>query len=140
MVNTSEFTKRLEKICEEHDLSSAALAEKIDVGRATISHIMSGRNKPSLDFVMKVVASFPDVDLYWLLNGKGSYPKKNVSGNDSLASKEITTPEKSVSSQHPESSSTTPEFEKNIKLAGNTAGIKRVVIFLDDGTFESYEP
>src|SRR6056297_2811471 len=75
MVNTEEFTQRLHKIMEYHDLSAASFADKIDVGRSSISHLLSGRNKPSLDFVMKIVSAFPDVELYWLLNGKGTFPR-----------------------------------------------------------------
>src|SRR5690606_15634735 len=54
--------------------SAAAFADKIGVQRSSISHILSGRNKPSLDFILKILAAYPDVELYWLLNGKGSFP------------------------------------------------------------------
>ena len=74
MVNNASFAKRLQKICDEFELSAAAFAEKVSVGRATISHILSGRNKPSLDFVMKVTTTFPEVDLDWLLYGRGTFP------------------------------------------------------------------
>ncbi|MDX1719117.1 MAG: helix-turn-helix transcriptional regulator, partial [Salegentibacter mishustinae] len=74
MVNTEDFSKRLHRILEFYELSAAGFADKIEVGRSSISHILSGRNKPSLDFVMKIVKSFPEVELYWLLNGKGSFP------------------------------------------------------------------
>lgn len=77
MVNTEDFSIRLTKIMEFYELSAAAFADRIDVGRSSISHIISGRNKPSLEFVMKVVKGFPEVELYWLLNGKGSFPKSN---------------------------------------------------------------
>jgi len=55
MVNSLDFSKRLKEIFEYYDLSASSFADQIDVGRASISHILSGRNKPSLDFVMKVV-------------------------------------------------------------------------------------
>ncbi|MEY2923436.1 MAG: hypothetical protein RL108_2062, partial [Bacteroidota bacterium] len=35
-----------------------------------------GRNKPSLDFILKILEVFPEVDLYWILNGKGTFPKQ----------------------------------------------------------------
>ena len=73
MVNTEQFGTRLQRILEYYDLSAASFADKIEVGRSSISHILSGRNKPSLDFFMKVVKNFPEVELYWLLNGKGSF-------------------------------------------------------------------
>ena len=77
MVNSEEFSNRLQKIFEYYDLNASAFADKIDVGRASISHLLSGRNKPSLDFVMRVVKTFPEVELYWLLNGKGEFPKED---------------------------------------------------------------
>lgn len=77
MINSEAFAKRLEEILKYYDLSASSFAEKIDVGRASISHILSGRNKPSLDFVMKIVKEFSEVELYWLINGKGQFPKNN---------------------------------------------------------------
>ena len=74
MVNTVEFVRRLEKVMNYYGLSASAFADKIGVQRSTISHLLTGRNKPSLEFVLKVVKSFPEVNLYWLLNGKGSFP------------------------------------------------------------------
>jgi len=76
MVNSSDFAKRLEIILSFYGISATAFSEEIDFNRSTISHLLSGRNKPSLDFVMKVVQKFPEVELYWLLNGKGSFPSQ----------------------------------------------------------------
>ena len=62
---------------EFYGLSATAFSEAIDFNRSTISHLLSGRNKPSLEFVMKVVQKYPEVELYWLLNGKGTFPAEN---------------------------------------------------------------
>ena len=70
MVNKIDFTNRLKIILENHQLTASLFADKIGVQRSSISHILSGRNKPSLDFVLKVTKAFSDVDIYWLLNGK----------------------------------------------------------------------
>ena len=78
MVNEKEVAARLAEIMAHYQLTAAAFAERIDVQRSGISHILSGRNKPSLDFVLKVVRAFPEVDLYWLLNGKGNFPRHSV--------------------------------------------------------------
>ena len=75
MINSSEFTVRLQKVIDFYDETASSFAEKIGVQRSSISHILSGRNKPSLDFVMKILQAYPEVELYWLLNGKGSFPK-----------------------------------------------------------------
>ena len=69
MLNTSEVINRLERIMANHNLSAASFATKIGVQRSAISHILSGRNKPSLDFLMKVYESFDEVALEWLILG-----------------------------------------------------------------------
>jgi len=69
MLNTDEFTNRLKKIMDYYDLSAAVFADKIGVQRSSISHLLSGRNKPSLDFILKITSIFKEVDLYWLING-----------------------------------------------------------------------
>ena len=68
MINTNKFIKQLNKIMDYYGLSASAFAELIQVQRSSISHILSGRNKPSLDFILKLNTAFPDVNLYWLLN------------------------------------------------------------------------
>jgi transcriptional regulator with XRE-family HTH domain len=77
MVNTEDFIKRLEIILDYYSLNASGFADKIGVQRSSLSHLLSGRNKPSLDFILKILDVFPDVDLYWILNGKGSFPKNN---------------------------------------------------------------
>jgi transcriptional regulator with XRE-family HTH domain len=75
MVNTEEFILRMEQILQFYGLSASAFADRIGVQRSSVSHLLSGRNKPSLDFVMKICDEFQDVDLYWFLQGKGQFPK-----------------------------------------------------------------
>ena len=78
MINTEDFIKRLQKVIDYYGESASSFAEKIGVQRSSISHILSGRNKPSLEFVLKILSSFPEVELYWLLNGKGDFPSLNT--------------------------------------------------------------
>ena len=70
-MNATEFGKRLKEVIEYYSLSASAFAELINVQRSSISHVLSGRNKPSLDFITKLNIALPDVNLYWLLNGSG---------------------------------------------------------------------
>lgn len=136
MVNVEEFTIRLNKIMEYYDLSAASFADKIEVGRSSISHLLSGRNKPSLDFVMKIVKAFPEVELYWLLNGKGDFPKKKKG--------DISTPEaKGHSRQSPVedlfSSPASSPVQEQLTQPASSKRIKKVVILYTDGTFDAYE-
>jgi transcriptional regulator with XRE-family HTH domain len=70
MLNTDAFAERLLKIMQSQHLSASQLAEKLGVQRSGISHILSGRNKPGLEFVLRLHESFPEFDLPWLLTGK----------------------------------------------------------------------
>jgi transcriptional regulator with XRE-family HTH domain len=67
-----EIIKRITQILEEQQLSSSAFADTIGVQRSSISHILSGRNKPSLEFILKTVRAFPAYSSDWLLFGKTS--------------------------------------------------------------------
>ncbi len=116
MVNNEEFIKRLERILQYYGLSASAFADSIGVQRSSISHLLTGRNKPSLEFVLKVIRNYPEVNLYWLLNGKGSFPQKKV----------LTPSPASVPSDDPGAET----GEKTIK---------KIIIFYDDGSFEAFE-
>ena len=125
MINNSEFADRLTNIMRFYQLSASAFADKIQVPRSSISHLLSGRNKPSLDFVLKVVKEFDDVELYWLLNGKGTFPKDD---SPTPASDNLTP------NHHKKESS--PQILDTHSLRSKK--IERIVMFFEDGTFKEY--
>lgn len=63
---------RIQELLTARELTSSQFADTIGVSRPVVSHILSGRNKPSLEVVQKIVAAFPDLSLAWLLNGEGA--------------------------------------------------------------------
>ncbi len=135
MVNSEHFAKRLQKILEFYDISAATFAEAIDVGRSSISHILSGRNKPSLDFVMKVVQTYPEVELYWLLNGKGSFPPENT--NETKATPLVDNKEKDVIfSTGAEVKEINEDFKIPTKFMNKK--LKKVILLYEDGSFEAF--
>ena len=67
------------KIMESEGLTPAKFADEIGVQRSSISHIMSDRNKPSYDFILKVLERFQGINAEWLLTGKGSMIKSSYS-------------------------------------------------------------
>lgn len=86
-----EFNDRITKVIEYTELSPAEFAEEIGVQRSSISHIISGRNKPSLDFIMKIKNKFPDLEWDWLINGKGEMlHNKDVEKSDTEKNNEET--------------------------------------------------
>lgn len=127
MINNADFAKRLKKVIEYYGESASSFAEKISVQRSSISHILSGRNKPSLEFVLKVLASFPEVELYWLLNGKGHFPKTETYSAPIKKVEQPITPQKEI----------VKALETTKKEEGKT--IERIVIFYSDGSFKNFE-
>jgi transcriptional regulator with XRE-family HTH domain len=73
---------------ESESLKPSALADNIGVNRATISHILSGRNKPSIDFLQKLLHSYPDLNANWLITGIG-YMQENKKQEEVKSSKSI---------------------------------------------------
>ena len=69
-------------------LKSSTLADSIGVNRATISHILSGRNKPSIDFLEKLLNVYPNINTNWLISGIG-YMQDNMEKKEVLVSKKI---------------------------------------------------
>ncbi len=76
-VNMLNMNKRFKKWLDYNDINSNKLAENLSVSRATISHIISGRNKPSVDFLHKILNKYPELNLNWLVTGKGSMKINN---------------------------------------------------------------
>lgn len=62
---------RINLILKAKNLTSRQFAEEIGIQPSGMSHILSGRNRPSLDFVMKVVTRYPEIDIKWLTLGEG---------------------------------------------------------------------
>ena len=54
MLDTLGIIQRIQDIMEQRQFSASAFAEKIGVQRSSISHLLSGRNKPSLDLLVKI--------------------------------------------------------------------------------------
>ena len=67
-----DLNSRVQKIINYSELSSSEFADEIGVQRSNISHVLSGRNKPSLDFLMKIKDRFPEIQWEWLIEGKGA--------------------------------------------------------------------
>ena len=79
---------RIKKWMESEDLKPSVFANNIGVNRATISHILSGRNKPSIDFFYKLLNNYPDLNANWLITGIG-FMKNNQNIDNSNEQKTI---------------------------------------------------
>ncbi len=146
-----EFTQRLEEILAYYNLNASTFADKVAVGRSSISHLLSGRNKPSLEFVMSVLKEFPEVTLNWLVNGKGEFPASTNTLHHPQISAQAPAQDKAQSTltAHNAKSTTSvpnlfdiPEIDEpqKPKTAQKGATLVKVILLYDDGTFSSYQP
>ncbi|TCI91014.1 helix-turn-helix domain-containing protein [Tenacibaculum sp. M341] len=126
---------RIKTIIEYYNLSSSTFAEKIDVPRSSISHLLSGRNKPSLDFIMKVDKAFDDVNLDWLLYGKGSFNKKSEVNNTSLFN---TIENEIIEKQEVIKETDIIETKEKIININKSKSIVKVILLFDDGSFKAF--
>lgn len=66
--------ERIELIMKSYNLTPSQFADRAGIQRASVSHILSGRNKASLEVLLKIYDSFPGLDMAWLMTGKGNAP------------------------------------------------------------------
>ncbi len=72
---------RIRELLEYSGYNQNVFAEKISVAAATLSNILKGKTKPSLEIVQNIRSAFPEVNLLWLLDGKGSMLNSEVSSS-----------------------------------------------------------
>lgn len=65
--------ERIKEIIDREGMSQSQFADFIGVNRPTLSHVIAGRNNPSMEIVMKIHHKFPKINILWLLDGKGAY-------------------------------------------------------------------
>ncbi|MCW3161876.1 helix-turn-helix domain-containing protein [Chryseobacterium oryctis] len=174
---------RISKVIEYSNLTPSEFADEIDVQRSSISHITSGRNKPSLEFIIKIKSRFPEILWDWLVTGEGEMlksdlpetnelpleqaeedklkptslpdlftmmnddedfgveevqiPIKKQSSGESFIPHQNSAQEKISDSQRLEKSN---EQKNNQVVENQHNKIKRIVLFYENGKFESFEP
>ena len=119
-----EVKDRLRMIMDAHKLNAGSFADKIGVQRSNVSHVLSGRNKPSFDFVEKLLLAFPRVSAEWLFTGKQE--KKGV---EDFSSENKTSAARSA----------VVASEKQ-KIVGTEKKIVKTLVFYEDFTFDVFLP
>lgn len=150
-----KFSKQLQKIMHHFGLSTTELADKILVPKATISHLISERNKPSLEFIMKLHTTFPTLNLEWLIYEKEPFlvteiHQKSIEKDQNeppflneISEVEIENEDQSEEVKEeiePKNiNQNITENPKNI-LSFESKEIDCIVIFYNDGSFKKYNP
>jgi transcriptional regulator with XRE-family HTH domain len=129
------MNSRLQQFLNAENLSQAQFADSINVARASISHILAGRNKPGFEFIENLAKHYPALNIEWFITGKGRMYK---------------------GSQEPAKVDVPPESEdgdlfgfSERQIESNTLDIpkqtikkeriiNKILVFFNDGTFEEY--
>jgi len=157
---------RLQNLIKAERLSASKFADRIGVQRSSISHILSGRNNPSMDFIQKVLKVFPHINSDWLLLGKGEmynaslHPtifevssqndlqKKAESDNNLSENKQVTTDkpvnlstsESNLSDINKVEDKILASQEDKVVIKKSEKEIDKIVVFYKDRTFIEYFP
>ncbi len=148
-MDIEDIKNRILAFLRTENISSAQFAQEIRVQPSGISHIISGRNKPSLEFIVKMLSRYPSLSSDWLLFGNGPMFREGKSidlftekQDILIRDKEIFTdsvepvPEKS-DSHHVKSNAEMTDQPTAASLRGRS---RRIVIFNEDGTFSEHFP
>ncbi len=131
--------ERLLELINVEKLSSSVFADEIGVQRSSVSHILSGRNKPGYDFLQKILIRFNNLNANWLINGDGSMYLDKTS-ND------LFSPMESLDDDKNYSKSPTPVKEELIvkddhKYENDNSKIQpeKIIIFYSDGSYKEFQ-
>jgi len=169
-IGFTSMNKRLQTLLEIEHLSPSQLADALSIQRGGISHLLSGRNKPSFDFLQKVLEKYPDISAEWLITGKGkpvkgfmgennrsvtidnSSQKHNIQNNNKdinlfsqSASNTQDSTDTTLSASHAAvacANVSTPGTVLTIENTNQTPprSVKRIILYYSDGTYADFYP
>ena len=130
------MNKRIQQFLEIENLSPSKLADMLGLQRSGISHILAGRNKPSYDFILKFLRTFPNINPDWLLMGKGKIYRNGES--DQNRQNEENTPQLSINFE--ENQEFYEESDETTEIKFIEKKINRITLFYNDGSFQEFYP
>ena len=147
------MNQRLQQFLSAENISQAQFADSIDVARASVSHVLAGRNRPGYDFIRSIAEHYPKLNLEWLITGKGKMYKQDspaavpapvpvaaepaaadsLFGDSSFATEEK---EEDIPASPVLAAPGAPETApvKDLPAAGRS--ISRIIVFYDDNTYQ----
>jgi len=151
------MVERIKLIMGHYQLRPAQFSDAIGMQRSAVSHVLSGRNKASLDFVLRIKKHYPEISLNWLLLGEGQMLESRKSGqNVSVSGNHFT--EKTPNKMPVDTSRTLQQdVREGSAIAtsarkaddhepasyGNKGGenhVSRLILIYDNGTFRAFDP
>lgn len=147
-----EFSERISAVMRHYNLSPKEMAEKCGVQRTAVTHILNGRNRPSVSFLEQLSGAFPELNTRWLLHGKGlmftSVTETTAQAHPTSQTREKEQPIVEATSKRPvtnvETNVTTGEEQAPLpqefvkRMSDGRCQPERIVFFYSDGTFEQF--
>lgn len=140
---------RILAVMDHEGLTPSRFAEAIGIQRSAMSHIISGRNNPSLDVLLKILERFTYIDSDWLLFGKGNMMREHVLTNPDLFTNTTINPptaqdsseyRKEMKVETPVNTHKQPVIEQIILPEKSSRNVSKIMIFYSDNTFETFTP
>ena len=146
---------RIKLLMSEKEMSATQFSDEIGIQRSSLSHVLSGRNKPSLDFMLKIKNRFSDINLNWLLLGQGNLfqdaggeeydedngPKLEIVSDPHIGLNVGNRPNKTKNFEGygnvKENKKMPTESQSTIR---REKMIKQVILLYNDDTFSTYKP
>ena len=107
----TKMNQRLQQFLDAENISPSVFADNMEITRASVSHLLSGRNRPGFDFLERMASRYPDLSLEWLITGRGRMYKEPEEKAPEASQMPILPPPRKVS---------------------------RILVFYDDNTFEEF--
>lgn len=140
------MNQRLQQFLRVENITQSQFADNIGVARASVSHILAGRNKPGFDFLESMTRHYPALNISWLITGKGRmYLSQNTDSQPAAAAKQA---EEATLFELPELEIEQFPAPEPIKRAAqdkphyitdNKKDISKIVVFYSDNTFEEFK-
>ncbi len=139
---------RIVKIMERERMGQAQFASAIGIQRAAMSHIISGRNNPSLDVMLKILHRYPQLNPDWLLFGKGEMLRSSDSSVEQAEDQAKTPPQLHLmADDHVEVSQAALNTEREplekqmaISVEKTSKTVSRIMVFYSDNTYDTFVP
>ena len=142
-----DLNEKIKQILVDKNISPSHFADEVGIQRSSISHILAGRNKPSLDIVQKIIRRFPDLGINWILEDEDlpeSVSEIKPFKADQYVTNELQkSPVSNASELRRNTISQQHAAQENVRT--NTAEkveekkVDRILIFYTDGTFQEFK-
>lgn len=139
------MNKRLEQFLKAENISQSQFADSIGVARASVSHILAGRNKPGFDFLVNMSRQYPALNLEWLITGKGKMFSGGTGSTlfDDDENPAISAPQTGVqeNTQTAKAAQEKPEpkastIDVSTQIFDTKRNVSKIIIFFDDNTYQ----